>query len=142
MWDVFADEYLTPIRPLERIRQHVDAAETDDGEDAISAVVKVDGVEREIEVAATVRWRRSSTRCRPSDSTSASRLPEHALTAGDDASAVAYVETEIDGSTVWASASPRRSRRRACAPWSPRSTAPTAQPAPADDEKAERTWAP
>ena len=26
---------------------------------------------------------------------------EHALTAGDDASAVAYVETEIDGSTVW-----------------------------------------
>ena len=48
MWDVFADEYLAPIRPLERIRQKVDAAEVDGGTDTIEATVKVDGVEREI----------------------------------------------------------------------------------------------
>ena len=48
MWDVFAEEYLAPIRPLERIRQKVDASEVDGGTDTITAVVKVDGVEREI----------------------------------------------------------------------------------------------
>ena len=44
MWDVFAEEYLAPLRPLERIRQKVDAAEVDGGTDTITAVVKVDGV--------------------------------------------------------------------------------------------------
>ena len=29
MWDVFADEYLYPIVPLERMRQKVDASEVD-----------------------------------------------------------------------------------------------------------------
>src|SRR5690606_30258301 len=48
MWDVFAEEYLNPIRPLERIRQKVIASEVDDGVDRIEAVVKVDGVEHEI----------------------------------------------------------------------------------------------
>jgi hypothetical protein len=48
MWDVFADEYLTPVRPLERIRQRVVAAETDGGTDTIEATVKVDGEEVEI----------------------------------------------------------------------------------------------
>ena len=33
MWDVFADEYLAPITPLERMRQRVDAAEEDGGTD-------------------------------------------------------------------------------------------------------------
>ena len=35
MWDVFAEEYLAPVRPLERIRQHVDASEVDGGIDTI-----------------------------------------------------------------------------------------------------------
>ena len=48
MWDVFFDEYLAPVRPLERIRQKVIASEVDGGTDTIEAVVKVDGVEREI----------------------------------------------------------------------------------------------
>src|SRR5213596_907840 len=33
MWDVFAEEYLSPLRPLERIRQKVIAAEVDGGTD-------------------------------------------------------------------------------------------------------------
>ena len=45
MWDVFAEEYLAPVRPLERIRQQVDASEVDGGIDTIKAVVKIDGVE-------------------------------------------------------------------------------------------------
>ncbi|MGV9825015.1 2-isopropylmalate synthase [Gordonia sp. NPDC003429] len=102
MWDVFADEYLHPIRPLERMRQRVDAAEVDGGEDHISAVVKVNGVEREIsgsgngplaafvDALATVGFD-----VRVLD------YSEHALTAGGDASAAAYVETEVNGETVW-----------------------------------------
>src|SRR5215467_3509800 len=48
MWDVFAEEYLAPIRPLERIRQKVIASEVDGGTDTIEATVKVDGVETDI----------------------------------------------------------------------------------------------
>lgn len=69
MWDVFADEYLHPVRPLERMRQRVDASEVDGGDDTITAVVKVDGVEKEISgtgngpLAAFVdAWRRSDSR--------------------------------------------------------------------------------
>ncbi|MBI3692138.1 MAG: 2-isopropylmalate synthase, partial [Mycolicibacterium aromaticivorans] len=47
MWDAFADEYLSPIRPLERIRQKVVGAEVDGGTDVIEAVVKIDGTETE-----------------------------------------------------------------------------------------------
>jgi 2-isopropylmalate synthase len=143
MWDVFADEYLMPIRPLERIRQRVDAAETDDGEDAISAVVKVDGVEREIE------GRGNGPLAAFVDALSTVGFDvrvldysEHALTAGDDASAVAYVETEIGGSTVWgvgiASSITTASLRAVVSAVNRANRAA----APADDEKAERTWAP
>ncbi|GAC58156.1 2-isopropylmalate synthase [Gordonia hirsuta DSM 44140 = NBRC 16056] len=102
MWDVFAQEYLEPITPLERIRQKVDAAETDEGSDSITAVVLVDGVEREIsgtgngplaafvDALGTVGYD-----VRILD------YSEHALSAGGDASAACYVETEINGETVW-----------------------------------------
>ncbi|TFV54653.1 2-isopropylmalate synthase [Mycobacterium sp. PS03-16] len=102
MWDVFADEYLAPIRPLERIRQRVDAAEVDGGTDTITAVVKVDGAEREIvgagngPLAAFV------------DALGAIGFDinvldysEHALSAGEEAQAAAYVEASIGGKTVW-----------------------------------------
>ncbi|UQE75347.1 2-isopropylmalate synthase [Gordonia sp. PP30] len=102
MWDVFAQEYLEPITPLERMRQKVDAAEEDGGEDSITAIVKVDGVEREIagsgngplaafvDALGTVGFD-----VRVLD------YSEHALTAGGDANAACYVETEINGETVW-----------------------------------------
>ncbi|WP_454163932.1 2-isopropylmalate synthase [Gordonia iterans] len=102
MWDVFAQEYLEPITPLERMHQKVDAAEYDDGEDSITAVVKVDGVEREIsgsgngplaafvDALGTVGFD-----VRVLD------YSEHALTAGGDANAACYVETAINGETVW-----------------------------------------
>src|ERR1700704_4235204 len=102
MWDVFAEEYLAPIRPLERIRQKVDAAEVDGGTDSITAVVKVDGVEREIvgagngPLAAFV------------DAIGAVGFDvavldysEHAMSSGEEAQAAAYVEASIGGKTVW-----------------------------------------
>ncbi|WP_433758234.1 2-isopropylmalate synthase [Nocardia sp. CA-135398] len=102
MWDVFADEYLSPIRPLERMRQKVTASETDGGVDSITAVVKVDGVEQEItgagngplaafvDAIATVGFD-----VRVLD------YSEHAMSAGDDAQAAAYVECAIGDKVVW-----------------------------------------
>ncbi|MFT4127142.1 MAG: 2-isopropylmalate synthase [Gordonia sp. (in: high G+C Gram-positive bacteria)] len=102
MWDVFAEEYLMPIRPLERMRQRVDASEVDGGEDRITAVVKVDGVEREISgsgngpLAAFVdALGTTGFDVRVLD------YSEHAMTAGDDANAACYVEAQVNGETVW-----------------------------------------
>ncbi|MDL9937581.1 2-isopropylmalate synthase [Gordonia sp. ABSL1-1] len=102
MWDVFAENYLQPIWPLERMRQKVDAAEVDGGEDTITAIVKVEGNEREITgtgngpLAAFVdALSTTGYDVRVLD------YSEHALTAGGDASAAAYVEAEVNGETVW-----------------------------------------
>ncbi|MFT4042565.1 MAG: 2-isopropylmalate synthase [Gordonia sp. (in: high G+C Gram-positive bacteria)] len=145
MWDVFADEYLHPIRPLERMRQRVDAAEVDGGEDHISAVVKVDGVEREItgsgngplaafvDAISTIGFD-----VRVLDYT------EHAMTAGGDASAAAYVEAEVNGETVWgvgiASSITTASLRAVVSAVNRAHRVSGA--APATGDTAPRTWAP
>ncbi|RVW00231.1 2-isopropylmalate synthase [Rhodococcus xishaensis] len=107
MWDVFSEEYLAPIVPLERMRQKVTAAEVDGGIDAITAVVKVNDVEQEIsgsgngplaafvDALGTVGFD-----VRVLD------YSEHAMSAGDDAKAAAYVECAVtlpDGTSkvVW-----------------------------------------
>ena len=107
MWDVFAEEYLSPIRPLERIKQRVTAAETDGGTDHIVATVKLDGVEQDIagegngplaafvDALSTVGY-----------DVSVLDYSEHAMSAGDDAQAAAYVEASVTGPegtavTVW-----------------------------------------
>ncbi|MBF6478920.1 2-isopropylmalate synthase, partial [Nocardia cyriacigeorgica] len=102
MWDVFATEYLNPVRPLERIKQRVTASETDGGTDTITATVKVDGVEQEItgtgngplaafvDAIATVGF-----------DVQVLDYSEHAMSAGDDAQAAAYVECAIGDKTVW-----------------------------------------
>src|SRR4051794_25810368 len=102
MWDVFADEYLAPLTPLERIRQRVDAAEVDGGTDVITAVVKIDGEEREItgkgngplaafvDALGTVGF-----------DVSVLDYSEHAMSSGEGAQAAAYVEASVDGKTVW-----------------------------------------
>ena len=102
MWDAFAEEYLAPITPLERMRQRVIAAETDDGTDRIEAVVKLDGVEHQIAgsgngpLAAFV------------DALAGIGIhvhvldySEHAMSAGEEAQAAAYVEAAVDQRTVW-----------------------------------------
>ncbi|MDT5297158.1 MAG: 2-isopropylmalate synthase [Mycobacterium sp.] len=102
MWDVFAEEYLAPIRPLERMRQKVDAAEVDGGTDTITAVVKVNGVEREIvgagngPLAAFV-----DALGAVGFDVSVLDYSEHAMSSGEEAKAAAYVEASIGGKTVW-----------------------------------------
>jgi 2-isopropylmalate synthase len=107
MWDVFHEEYLAPITPLERMKQKVTASEEDGGTDSITATVKVDGKEHEIsgsgngplaafvDALATVDFD-----VRVLD------YSEHAMSAGDDAQAAAYVECAVtapDGrnTVVW-----------------------------------------
>ena len=146
MWDVFAEEYLNPIRPLERMRQKVDAAEVDGGEDYITAVVKVDGVEREIsgsgngplaafvDALSTVGYE-----VRVLD------YSEHALTSGGDASAAAYVETEVNGETVWGvgvASSITTASLRAVVSAVNRAYRVAGPDRGADTETAPRTWAP
>ncbi|MGK2879583.1 MAG: 2-isopropylmalate synthase [Mycobacterium sp.] len=102
MGDAFYEEYLAPLLPLERMRQRVDAAEVDGGTDAITATVKIDGTEREItgtgngplaafvDALGTVGYE-----------VSVLDYSEHAMSAGEEAQAAAYVEANIGGRTVW-----------------------------------------
>ena len=102
MWDAFADEYLGPIRPLERIRQKVIGSEVDGGIDVIEATVKLDGVETEIRgegngpLAAFV-----DALGTVGIDVSVLDYSEHAMSAGEEAAAAAYVEASIGGHTVW-----------------------------------------
>ena len=102
MWDVFAEEYLAPVRPLERIRQKVIASEIDGGTDTIEAVVKVDGVEREI-VGAGNGPLAAFVDALGAIGIDVSVLDysEHAMSSGEEAKAAAYVEASVGGKTVW-----------------------------------------
>ncbi|OBF20957.1 2-isopropylmalate synthase [Mycobacterium sp. ACS4331] len=102
IWDAFSEEYLAPVTPLERMRQKVVAAEVDGGTDTITAVVKVDGIEREIvgagngplaafvDALGTIGY-----------DVNVLDYSEHAMSSGEEAQAAAYVEASIDGKTVW-----------------------------------------
>ena len=102
MWDAFAEEYLSPVRPLERIRQRVIGSEVDGGTDVIEATVKIDGVETEIRgegngpLAAFVNALDSV-----GIDVSVLDYSEHAMSAGEEAAAAAYVEASVNGRTVW-----------------------------------------
>ncbi|HEY5853408.1 MAG TPA: 2-isopropylmalate synthase [Aldersonia sp.] len=102
MWEVFSEEYLNPITPLERMRQKVTASEIDGGTDEIEAVVKIDGAERTI----------TGTGDGPLDAfvdalggidvdVRVLDYSEHAMTSGADAQAAAYVECAIGNTVVW-----------------------------------------
>jgi 2-isopropylmalate synthase len=102
MWEAFSEEYLAPVRPLERIKQRVDASEEDSGTTTIAATVKIDGVETEISgagngpLAAFV-----DALGHVGFEVAVLDYSEHAMSAGDDAQAAAYVEASVHGRTVW-----------------------------------------
>jgi 2-isopropylmalate synthase len=102
MWDAFYEEYLAPVLPLERIKQRVEAAEDDDGATTVVATVKIDGTESEISgsgngpLAAFVHALGGV-----GFDVSVLDYSEHAMSAGDDAQAAAYVEASVAGRTVW-----------------------------------------
>jgi 2-isopropylmalate synthase len=96
MWDAFFEEYLAPVRPLERIKQRVDASEEDSGTTSITATVKIDGVEKEISgagngpLAAFVHALGGV-----GFDVAVLDYSEHAMSSGDDAQAAAYVEASV-----------------------------------------------
>jgi 2-isopropylmalate synthase len=102
MWDAFSEEYLAPVLPLERIKQRVEAPEEDDGATAVVATVKINGTETEISgvgngpLAAFVHALGSV-----GFEVAVLDYSEHAMSAGDDAQAAAYVEASVAGRTVW-----------------------------------------
>jgi 2-isopropylmalate synthase len=111
MWDAFSEEYLAPVLPLERIKQRVDASEDDSGVTRITATVKINGVETEISghgngpLAAFVHALGGV-----GFDVAVLDYSEHAMSAGDDAQAAAYVEASVsgrhpsgpaEGRTVW-----------------------------------------
>ncbi|GAA3891214.1 2-isopropylmalate synthase [Saccharothrix violaceirubra] len=100
MWDSFAGEYLDGVVPLKLVRQKVTSDGT--GHERIKALVIVDGDEQEIvgtgngpiaafvDALATVGYD-----VRVLD------YSEHALSAGDDASAAAYLECAVGDRVLW-----------------------------------------
>ncbi|KJX74667.1 2-isopropylmalate synthase [Mycobacterium lepromatosis] len=102
MWDLFFKEYLAPVQPLERIKQRVNAAEEDGGSTSIAATVKINGEETEISgvgngpLAAFIdALEHVGLHVAVLD------YSEHAMNAGDDAQAAAYVEVSVHGHTAW-----------------------------------------
>ncbi|MFZ2177762.1 MAG: 2-isopropylmalate synthase [Rhodococcus sp. (in: high G+C Gram-positive bacteria)] len=107
MWDVFHEEYLAPVRPLERMKQKVTASEEDGGTDSITAIVKVDGKEQEISGSGNGPLAAFVDALSTIDfDVRVLDYSEHAMSAGDDAQAAAYVECAVtapDGrnTVVW-----------------------------------------
>jgi len=102
MWEAFSEEYLAPRRPLERIKQHVNAADDDGGVTSITATVKVDGVETEI--SGTGNGPLAAFVDALGDvgfQVAVLDYSEHAMSSGGDAQAAAYVEASVSGRTVW-----------------------------------------
>jgi len=100
MWDVFAAEYLEQAGPLRLLRHHTSSVADD--ADQLSVEVSIDGVTRTLEgsgngpIAAFVAALASAgIDLRFLD------YAEHALSAGDDAKAAAYVEAEIGDRVLW-----------------------------------------
>ncbi|MEO7124855.1 MAG: 2-isopropylmalate synthase [Nakamurella sp.] len=103
MWSYFSDEYLERVTPLQLIRTKMAEAEDVDGaRDQITATIRVDGTEQIVEgygngpVAAFCDALSTAEHdVRVLD------YVEHALSAGGDARAAAYVECAIDGIVAW-----------------------------------------
>ncbi|MDO8393904.1 MAG: 2-isopropylmalate synthase, partial [Dietzia sp.] len=103
MWDIFSLEYLDRVSPMERMSQHLVPAETDDGVDSIDAVVKWKGETKELTgsgngpLAAFVAALNEMF----DDEVRILDYSEHAMTAGDDATAAAYVEVQFGNRVFW-----------------------------------------
>ncbi|MDT5089928.1 MAG: 2-isopropylmalate synthase, partial [Mycobacterium sp.] len=111
MWDAFNDEYIAPIRPLERMRQRVDASEEDNGITRIVATVKVDGVETEITGSGNGPLAAFVDALATIDiDVAVLDYSEHAMSGGEDAQAAAYVEASIAG-TIASAARPGEAGR-------------------------------
>jgi 2-isopropylmalate synthase len=99
MWEIFSGEYLVPGSVVLLDHQ---ASSVVESKHALSAEVRVDGVAREVEGTGNGPI---SAFCDALASVGIDArvldYHEHALTAGTDAQAAAYVECEIGGRVLW-----------------------------------------
>ncbi|HEY2173200.1 MAG TPA: 2-isopropylmalate synthase [Mycobacteriales bacterium] len=100
MWEVFAADYLEPAGRLALLTHH--SSSTSEDQDVLTVEVEVDGVRREIEgvgngpIAAFVAALADiDVQARVLD------YAEHALSAGGDAKAAAYVEVTVGDQVRW-----------------------------------------
>ncbi len=100
MWEVFAADYLEPPGPLALLTHH--SSSTSEDQDVLAVEVEVDGVRRDIEgvgngpIAAFVAALADvDVQVRVLD------YAEHALSAGGDAKAAAYVEVAVGDQVRW-----------------------------------------
>ena len=105
MWGYFADEYLNRRAPLQLVRSQVENPEDADDEavfDRIAARVVIDGQEQ------VIRGAGNGPVAAFCDALAGAGYDvrvldyvEHALSAGGDAKAAAYLECAIDGQVLW-----------------------------------------
>ena len=100
MWDIFSAEYLSPAQPRLDVSKYT--VSTVDGKVEIAVAGTIDGATRELTglgngpIDAFVHALSSvDIAVRVLD------YAEHALSAGGDAKAAAYVECEVDGESRW-----------------------------------------
>ncbi len=100
MYEIFAATYFTPEHPRVNVSRYATA--TVDGKVELSVTATVDGVERSLDGvgngpidALCHALSNVDVRVRVLD------YAEHALSAGGDAQAAAYVECDVDGATRW-----------------------------------------
>jgi 2-isopropylmalate synthase len=102
MWDIFSREYLVDHQPSPRLILTDYELSTGDGKVEIAATVAMDGTERRI--AGTGNGPIDAFAKALSDMDVTVRVldyTEHALSAGGDAQAAAYVEADVAGTVVW-----------------------------------------
>jgi 2-isopropylmalate synthase len=99
MWQAFSAEYLAQ-GPATLLAHHTSSVV--DAKDVLTVEIRLDGVDRQIEGTGNGPI---SAFCDALNSVGAAvrvlDYAEHALSAGSDAQAAAYVECEIDGQTLW-----------------------------------------
>jgi 2-isopropylmalate synthase len=102
MWDIFATEYLVDHQEQPALDMHTYATSTVDGKVEIEADVTFQGERRSLVAVGNGPINAYVNALQTVDiQVRVLDYAEHAMSAGGDAQAAAYVECEVDGRTVW-----------------------------------------
>ena len=102
MFDIFAQEYLDRATPLEQVSMQVDAAKTENDTATITAQIRFNG--KDVTVTGTGNGPVSAYANALESigvDVEVQEYTQHALSAGDDAAAAAYIYAEVNGQKVW-----------------------------------------
>jgi len=102
MFDIFAQEYLDRTTPLEQVSMQVDAAKTENDTATITAQIRFNG--KDVTVTGTGNGPVSAYANALESigvDVEVQEYTQHALSAGDDAAAAAYIYAEVNGQKVW-----------------------------------------